>query len=100
MADSLARMRWARDKATQDRMHYYLFEQAKAVKAATSPDADELALANRVYDGSVNLLSVGLICSVNATIGAAIDAGTEVLETDIQYVVTVDQWAAMAAAGV
>jgi hypothetical protein len=81
-------------------MHYYLFAKARLVRAEAAPAADQLALADRIYNGTVNLLAVGLVCSTNATIGAAVDAGNAVAESDIEYVILTDQWANMAAAGV
>jgi hypothetical protein len=81
-------------------MHFYLFGKAKAVMAEATPATDQLELAQRVYAGTVNLLAVGLICATNATIGAAVDAGNAVSESDIEYVIVTEQWANLAAAGV
>lgn len=100
MADSIKRVQWSRDAETQDRVLYYLFQKAKAVKSESTPAADELALADRVYNKSVNLFAACMVCATNATIGAAIDAGNAASDSDIEYVVVTDQWANMAAAGV
>ncbi|MCK5915727.1 MAG: hypothetical protein KAG92_06280 [Deltaproteobacteria bacterium] len=54
----------------------------------------------RIYNQSYNRFAAAMINASNATIGAAIDAGTAVSESDIDYVVATDQWAAMADAGV
>lgn len=100
MADAIKRIQWSNDKETQDIITYYLFQKAKAVlTAGTAPQA-ELDFAQRVYNQSYNKFAASMICASNTTIGAAVDAGNTVAESDIEYVVTTDQWANMAAAGV
>lgn len=66
MADSIKRIQWSRDKQTQDRVLYYLFQKAKAVVTAGTDPQDQLDLANRVYSQSVNLFAACMICATNA----------------------------------
>ena len=100
MADSIKRIQWSRDKETQDKVLYYLFQKAKdVITEGTAPQA-ELDFADRIYNQSFNVFAASMICASNATIGAAVDDETAVAESDIEYAVATDQWANMANAGV
>jgi len=98
MADSLKRITWAKDKQNQDRVDYYLFQKALAVMALETPGADDLAFAKMIYVGSHNLLACAKVVVSNTTIGAKIDVGTAVPDSDIEYVVMTEQWTALAGA--
>ena len=100
MADSIKRIQWSRDKETQDKVLFYLFQKAKAVSTAGTAAQAELDFADRVYAQTCNMFAACMICATNATIGAAIDGDNAVADSDIEYVVGTDQWANMANAGV
>lgn len=100
MADALKRIQWSRDKETQDRVLYYLFQKSKAVLTKGTAAQKELDIANRVYSQKVNLFAACMICAANPTIGAAIDAGKPVSDSDIEFVVGTDQWDKLASAEV
>ena len=98
MADSLKRITWAKDAQVQDRIDFYLFQKAISIMAQETPDADELAFSKDVYVGKVNLLACAKVVVSNATIGAVVDAGNAVSESDMEYVIATDQWHNMAVA--
>lgn len=100
MADSLKRIAWSRDKQTQDKIHYYMFQKAKAVLTTGTASQKQLDMSQRVYAQTVNLFAACMICATNATIGTAIDADNTPAESDIEYVVVTDQWENMANAEV
>ena len=90
MADALKRINKARDKEFQDRVAYYMWQQANSVFDASSPDADDLALAKAIVARQVNMEDMAMVAMTNATIGGKIDAGTEVPDSDIEYVVVTE----------
>ena len=100
MAESLKRIAWSRDKETQDRINYYMFQKAKSILTEGTASPAQLAMSQRIYNQTVNLFAACMICATNPTIGAAIDAGNAVTKTDIEYVVVTDQWENMADAEV
>jgi len=100
MADSIKRIQWSRVLMNQDKVLYYLFQQAKAVLTAGTAAQPELDLASRIYGNTVNLFAACMICASNSTIGTAIDADNAPSESDIEYVVVTDQWENMANAEV
>ena len=100
MADSIKRVQWSRDQQTHDRVSFYLFQKAKAIITAGTAGTAQMDFCDRIYNESYNKFAAAMICVSNPTIGAAVDAGSAVADSDIEYVVTTDQWAAMADAGV
>ncbi len=100
MANSIKRVQWSRDAETQDRVTYYMFQKSKEVITLGTADQKELDLAARVYNQSFNSFAACMICASNATIGSAVDAGTLVADSDIEFVVGTDQWANMSLAEV
>lgn len=100
MADSIKRVQWSNENETHDRISFYLFQKAKEVVTAGTAGTAQMDFCERIYNQSYNRFAAAMICASNATIGAAIDAGTAVSESDIDYVVATDQWVAMADAGV
>ena len=100
MANAIKRIQWSRDKETQDRVTFYMFQKAKAVLTAGTAGTKQLELSERVYNGTFNKFAACMICASNATIGTAIDAADTVADSDIEYVVGTDQWANMADAEV
>jgi hypothetical protein len=87
MTDALKRISKTKDQAFQDRCTYYMYQKATAVFAESTPDADDLLLAKALWSNKVSMQDIAKIVVTNSTIGAAIDAGNEVSESDIEYVI-------------
>jgi len=87
MAIAFKRISITKDQEFQDRCEYYMYQKASAVFADGTPDADDLLLAKALWAGQVQRQDIARIVVTNTTIGAAIDAGTEVSESDIEYVI-------------
>ena len=100
MANAIKRIQWSRDAQTQDTVVYYMFQKAKLVSTAGTASQSQLDLAGRIYNQSVNMFAVCMVCATNSAIGSAIDSGAAVLEGDLDWVVTTDQWDNLAEAGV
>ena len=88
MPNSTLRMNITKDKSFQDRCMYYMYQQADVVFNQGTPDADDLLLAKALWAGQVNIEDMARIVVTNATVGAAIDAGNAVPDSDIEYVIT------------
>jgi len=87
MADAFKRIAKTKDKVFQDRCFWYMHQIAAAVFAQETPDADDLLLAKALWAGQVKTEDMARIVATNATIGAAIDAGNDVSDGDIEYVI-------------
>lgn len=87
MANALKRISQTKDQAFQDRCAYYMYQKAAAIFAAAEPDADDLLLAKALWANKVQMQDMARIVVTNATIGAAIDAGNDPTESDIEYVI-------------
>jgi hypothetical protein len=87
MADALKRITAARDNDFKDRVSFYMWQQANAVLDNATPNADDLDLAKAILARQVNAEDMAMVAITNATIGAAIDAGTVPPDSDIEYVV-------------
>jgi len=87
MTDALKRISKTKDQAFQDRCTYYMYHKATAVFAESTPDADDLLLAKALWSNKVSMQDIAKIVVTNSTIGAAIDAGNEVSESDIEYAI-------------
>ena len=96
MATAFKRISMTKDQEFQDRCEYYMYQKAAAVFAAGTPDADDLLLAKALWAGQVNRQDIARIVVTNASIGAAIDAGTEVTESAVEWTVTSDDAGAQA----
>ena len=90
MADAGKRISKTKDAWFQDRCEYYMYQKAAAVFAAGTPDADDLLLSKALWAGQVNRQDIARIVVTNASIGTAIDVGTEVSEGDVEYVIITD----------
>lgn len=90
MANAIKRMNKVDNTAFQKRCEYYMYQKAAAIFAASSPDADDLLLAKALWANQVQVKDMVRIVVTNTTIGAAIDAGTDVAESDIEYVIITD----------
>ena len=90
MADSLKRITAARDKQFQDRVSYFMWQQANAVLDTETPNEDDLALAKGVIARQINVEDMTMIVITNATVGIAIDAGNAVSDSEIEYVVATE----------
>jgi hypothetical protein len=90
MANAEKRIAASKDKTFQDRCFWYMHQKAAAVFAQETPDADDLLLAKALWAGQVKTEDMARIVLTNATVGAAVDAGTDVTESDIEYVIVSD----------
>ena len=90
MADAAKRISKTKDLSFQDRCTYYMYQKAAAVFAEATPDADDLLLAKALWANKVSMQDIARIVVTNATIGAAIDAGNDPTESDIEYVIVTD----------
>ena len=90
MADASKRMNKTKEPIFQDRCEYYMYQKAADIFAAESPDADDLLLAKALWAGQVNVVDMARIVVTNSSIGADIDAGNAVSESDIEYVIITD----------
>ncbi len=90
MADALKRIAKARDKEFQDRVAYFMWQQANTVLDNATPNADDLALAKAVIARQVKMEDMAMVAMTNATIGGKIDAETDVPDSDIEYVVVTE----------
>lgn len=90
MTDSIKRQTMANNKPFQDRCEYYFYEHARGIFEASSPNTDDLAFAKALWSGQVKIIDLTKAVITNATIGAAIDAGTEITESDLAYVVSTE----------
>ena len=87
MADALKRISKVKDSAFQDRCTYYMYAKAATIFAEETPDADDLLLARALWANQVKIEDMARIVVTNASIGAAIDADTDPVESDIEYVI-------------
>jgi len=90
MANSGKRIRMSKDAEFQNRCFWHMHQKAAAIFAQETPDADDLLLAKALWAGQVNQEDVARVVLTNATVGAAVDADTEVTESDIEYVIVSD----------
>lgn len=90
MADALKRINAARDKEFQDKVAYYMWQQANTVLDNATPDADDLDLAKGILSRQVNYEDMAMVAMTNGTIGSKIDAGTAVPDSDIEYVIVTE----------
>ena len=100
MADSIKRIQWSRDAENQDRILYFLFQKAKAIRVAGTSDQKENDLCDRIYTNTVNKFAACMLCATNATIGEAIDGDNSVSDSNIEYVIATEQWDTLVAAEV
>jgi len=87
MADAIKRIGMSRAKPFQDRCMYFMFAQADVIFGQTTPDADDLLLAKALWSGQVKPEDIARVVITNVTIGGKIDNGTEVLDSELEYVV-------------
>ena len=87
MADALKRISMAKDNQFQDKVAYFMWQQANTVLDDISPDADDLDLAKAIIARQVNMEDMTMVAMTNATIGGKIDSDTPVPDSDIEYVV-------------
>ncbi len=87
MADSLKRIKKSRDKDFQDNCLYFMYEQAGVVFGQGTPDADDLLLAKALWANQVKPEDMARIVMTNATVGAKIDSGSAVPDSDIEYTI-------------
>jgi hypothetical protein len=90
MANALKRMTYAEETGFQKRVAYYFWLRANQVMALTTPDATELVFAKEVYAGQVSKVDMCLTVITNTSVGAAIDAGTNPAEGDLEWAVITD----------
>ena len=90
MADALKRINKARDKEFQDRVAYYMWQQANAVLDQETPDVDDLDLAKAILARQVDMEDMTMVAMTNATIGGHIDAGTDISDSDIEFVIVTE----------
>jgi len=90
MADALKRINMARDKEFQDKVAYYMWQQANTVLDVTTPDTDDLDLAKGILARQINYEDMAMVAMTNATIGGHIDAGTAVSDSEIEYVIVTE----------
>lgn len=87
MADALKRITKAKSKQFQDKVAYYMWQQANVVLDQETPNVDDLALAKAIIARQVNMEDMTMVAMTNATIGSKIDSDTEIPDSDIEYVV-------------
>ena len=87
MADAGKRISKTKDAWFQDRCEYYMYQKAADIFAQETPDADDLLLAKALWAGQVNRQDIARIVVTNFDIGVAIDAGTAVLESAIEWMI-------------
>jgi len=87
MTDAVKRINKTKDQTFQDRCSYYMYQKAAVVFAEATPDADDLLLAKALWANKVAMQDMARIVVTNTTIGAAIDAGNETSESDIEYAI-------------
>jgi hypothetical protein len=90
MADALKRISKTKDQAFQDRCTYYMYQKAAVVFSETTPDADDLLLAKALWAGQVSMQDIAKIVVTNFDIGGSIDAGNEVAESAIEWMIFSD----------
>ena len=90
MADALKRIQKARDKQFQDRVAFYMWQQANSVLDASNSDADDLELAKKIIARTVDVEDMAMVVITNATIGSDIDSDTNPTDSDIEYVVVTE----------
>lgn len=90
MADAGKRISKTKDAWFQDRCEYYMYAKAAVIFAQEIPDANDLLLAKALWAGQVKPRDMARIVVTNYDIGAAIDAGTVVSESDIEWMVYSD----------
>jgi len=90
MADAIKRQSYADHDGFQKRVAYYFWDQARAVLAQETPDADDLAFAKGVYAGQVKIKDMCLTVITNTSIGTSIDGGSEPSDSDLEWAVKTD----------
>jgi len=90
MANAIKRMNKVENTGFQVRCEYYMYEKAASIFAAQSPDADDLLLAKALWANQVKVKDMARIVVTNSSIGADIDAGNDIAESDIEYVIITD----------
>lgn len=90
MADSLLRQTMADDKTFKLRCEYYFYERSREVFDLETPAAVDLAFAKAIWAGQVAILDMTKAVITNSSVGANIDAGTAISESDIEWVVKTD----------
>jgi hypothetical protein len=90
MADALKRITAARDKEFQDRVSFYMWHKANTVLDDETPNADDLSLAKAIIARQVNAEDMTMVVITNSTVGAKVDAGNAVLDSEIERVVVSD----------
>ena len=90
MANAFRRISATKDSEFQDRCEWYMYQKAAAIFGQETPDGDDLLLAKASWAGQVNIQDMARIVATNSSIGADLDAGTAVEESDIEYVIITD----------
>ena len=90
MADAFKRIAATKDRSFKYKCFWYMHQKAATIFAQETPDADDLLLAKALWAGQVKAEDVARIVATNSTIGAAIDNGTAISESDIEYVIVTD----------
>lgn len=90
MADALKRIYMAKTEGFQGRCRWYMYQKAAAIFDQETPDTDDLLLAKALWSNQVRMEDMAMIVLTNSTIGAAVDAGNAVLDSDIEYVIMTD----------
>lgn len=90
MADALKRIAKTKDPAFQDRCAYYMYQKAGVIFADETPDPDDLLLAKALWAGQVKYEDMAKIVVTNHEIGLDIDAGNDVAESAIEWVIYSD----------
>ena len=85
--NSQKRMTFSYNKGFQERCKWFMYQHAKGILESETPDADELAFSKALFAGNVKAEDMSRIVAYNTSIGAAIDAGTAIAESDIEYAV-------------
>lgn len=85
MADSLKRITKAKDRQFQDRVGFYMWNQANVIFDQETPDPDDLSIAKAIFANQVSLYDMAMIVITNATIGTKIDSDQAVPDSDIEY---------------
>ena len=83
--DAVKRRNIIKDSVFKTRVAEYFYLKANSVLLDDNPVLDELAFAKAIFAGQVKEEDMTRIVAYNSTIGSAIDAGNDILESDIEY---------------
>ena len=81
MANAPKRMWVAQDQEFRDYCLFFMGEKATEVLLATTPNADDLALAKKVYAKAVSADNLAYLAVLSTALGNAIDSNVTVGQT-------------------